>query len=150
MRIVLVVAALAVFGLVGCSSNESGTPTAGAVSSTTETTTAGPATETLIIMAQIAPGRSTPTPDGGCQGALFQSGLREDGYVSVTDAEGAVVGASTYGSGVLQPDGTCRLLAYTDVIVGSPFYTVDMGTGDPVVRPAEKALADGIGVGYGY
>ncbi|MBY4227454.1 hypothetical protein ACJEDT_20095 [Rhodococcoides fascians] len=153
MRIGIIFAALAVATLAGCGTAESmeGSKSEDdSTSSPRSSIAAKPPADTVTIMVQIAPARTKISPEGDCQGDVFFNGLRKNGYVSVADAAGVTVGASTYQSATLQPDGSCRLLAPTDVVRGSAFYSVNLGVGDPVIRPADEAHSEGIGVGYGY
>lgn len=153
MRIGIIFAALAVAALTACGTAESMVGLESSEDSTSSprsSVAAKPPADTLTIMVQIAPGRTTMSPEGDCQGDVFFNALRKNGYVSVADAAGVTVGASTYQSATLQPDGSCRLLAPTDVVKGSAFYSVNLGVGDPVIRPADEAHSEGIGVGYGY
>lgn len=104
------------------------------------------------MLARIAPGEFTVDTNGNCQGNGLMYGLRLGATVTVTDASGVVIGASSFNSTSII-NGECNLYAPTDVSLGSDFYTVKLGDGPqvPTTRSAAEAREKGgIGVGYGY
>lgn len=100
-------------------------------------------------MAKVAApyARATAT---GCEGSGYLSGIRDGAFVSVADATGHKVGASTFTASRLQPDGSCNLWAYPNVVLGSDFYDVSVAGEDPVTVTATEAQHEGVGIGFGF